>query len=234
VVAEEVVQLGARLHRRNGGFLRAVAAHGFVEIQRRLVHRAIGAAAVQHDVDAGRFQFIGREQRRLAKLGDVGEDRYPDRVLELPVLIERIDRLGEDHVGAGLDTGDRPFNRRLQAFDRDRVGACHDDEVAAARVDRGLDAVDHFFLRHDLFAGPVAATLGCDLIFDVHRRGAGLDQRAHGARDVERAAPTGIDVDQKRQIANVRDATDIGQHVFHRADAEVRHAERIRCDAAAG
>ena len=63
-----------------------------------------------------------------------------------------------------------------QALDRQRVGARHDREVGIGPgVDRGLDPVDHLVLRHELLAGPVAAALRADLVFDVHRAGAGLD-----------------------------------------------------------
>ena len=65
----------------------------------------------------------------------------------------------------------RALDRRVEAFDRERVGARHDRRSGVgARVDRRLDAVDHLVLRHDLLARPVAAALGADLVFDVHRR----------------------------------------------------------------
>ena len=70
-----------------------------------------------------------------------------------------------------------------------------------ARVDGGLDAVDHLLAGDDGLAGPVAAALGAHLVLDVHRRGAGLDQRLDGAGDVEGAAAAGVDVDQQRQRA---------------------------------
>ncbi len=63
-------------------------------------------------------------------------------------------------------------------------------------VDGGFDAVDHLGLRHQLLARTMPATLGPDLVLDVHRRGAELDQRLDGAGDVEgRGAETGVDVD---------------------------------------
>ena len=41
----------------------------------------------------------------------------------------------------------------VDAFHRDRIGARHDHEVrVGARIDRGLDAIDHLVLRHDLLA----------------------------------------------------------------------------------
>src|SRR5204862_196591 len=95
-------------------------------------------------------------------------------------------------------------------------------------------AIDHFVLRHDFLAGTMAAALLPDLVFHVHGGHADVDEGADRARDVERAAPTGIDVDQQGHLGGVDDAARIDQHVFHRADAQVRHAERIGGDAAAG
>ncbi len=119
----------------------------------------------------------------------------------LPIHRKLGDRLGKDHVGAGVDAGARALDRRVEAFDRQRVGARHDHEIRiGARVDGRLDAVDHLLLRDELLAGTVAAALGADLVLDVHRAGAELDQRLHRARDVERRrAEAGVDVDQQRQ-----------------------------------
>ena len=52
-----------------------------------------------------------------------------DRVGEAAVHRQVGDRFREDHVGAGLDAGARALDRRVQPFDRQRVGARHDDEV---------------------------------------------------------------------------------------------------------
>ena len=118
--------------------------------------------------------------------------------------------------------------------DRRRIGARHDDElVVGARIDGGFHAVDHFSGRHDFLARPVAATLLADLVFQMHGRHARLDERTHGARDVECAAPAGVDVDEQRQVGCIGDAARVDQHVVHRADAEIGDAERIRRDAAA-
>src|SRR5690606_10785274 len=88
VVAEEVVELGAGLQGVDDVLLRALAAHGLVEVQRGLVHGAIGAAAVQGDVDAGFAQLVGGEERGRAELGQVSQDRHLHRVLELAVVLE--------------------------------------------------------------------------------------------------------------------------------------------------
>src|SRR5690349_6639674 len=80
----------------------------------------------------------------------------------------------------------------------------------------------------------MAAALGADLVLDVHGRGAELDQRACGARDVECArAEAGVDVDEERQVAYFGDAADVGEDVVEAGDAEIGHAERAGGDAAA-
>ena len=102
-----------------------------------------------------------------------------------------------------------------------------------ARVDGRLDAIDHLFARDDLLAGAVAATLGLHLVFDVTARGAGLGERADGARNIESAAEAGVRIDQQRQRANVGDAAHVGEHIVECRDTEVRHAERSGRNAAA-
>ena len=78
----------------------------------------------------------------------------------------------------------------------------------------------------------MAAAFGANLVFHVHGAGAGLDHRAHRARDVKGAAPARIDVDQQGQGSDFGDAGDIGQHVLQSADSQVGHAERVRGHAA--
>src|SRR3546814_141093 len=63
VVVEEVVQPLARLQAVDDVLLRAIAAHGFVEAERGLVHRPVRAAAVERDVDARFAQLVGGEKR---------------------------------------------------------------------------------------------------------------------------------------------------------------------------
>src|SRR3546814_9482819 len=79
----------------------------------------------------------------------------------------------------------------------------------------------------DFFAGPVAAALGADLVFDVAGGRTELDQAFHGTRDVERrGAEAGIDVDDQRHIADVGDAAYIGKHVVQRIDTQVGQTQR--------
>ena len=92
----------------------------------------------------------------------------------------------------------------------------------------------HFFGCDEFLAGAMAAALGADLVFDVHGGRAGIDHGADGAGDVEGAAPAGVDVDEQRERGGGGDAADVGEDVFHGADAEVGQAERVGGDASAG
>src|SRR5690606_37328926 len=122
---------------------------------------------------------------------------------------------GEDHVGAGLDVGDRAFDRAVDALHRGGVGARHDDEgVVAAGVHGGLDAVDHLVLRHHFLAGTVAATLLPDLVLHVHRGDADALEIADRAGDVERPAPAGVDVHRQRHPGRIHDPARVGEHVL--------------------
>ena len=60
VIAEEFVQLLARLHRCDDATLRPVAAHGAVDAQRRLVHRAECRQRVERNRDLRGAQLIER------------------------------------------------------------------------------------------------------------------------------------------------------------------------------
>ena len=80
----------------------------------------------------------------------------------------------------------------------------------------------------------MAAALGADLVFDMYGGCAGVDHGADGAGDIEGAAPAGVDVDEERKGRGGCDAADVGEDVFHSADAEVGEAERVGGDASAG
>src|SRR3546814_1450321 len=83
VVVEEVIQLVACLQAVDDVLLRAFAAYGFVEAERGLVHGAVGAAAVQRDVDAGLAQLVGGEERRRAELGEVRSEEHKSELQSL-------------------------------------------------------------------------------------------------------------------------------------------------------
>src|ERR1700690_1336652 len=80
----------------------------------------------------------------------------------------------------------------------------------------------------------MAATLRAYLVLDVRGSGSGCDHLADGSSDVEGSAPSRVDIDKKRQGACASDAPNVGEHVFHGADAEVGNPQRIGSDTAAG
>jgi len=206
----------------------AIAAHRLVDVLGGLVGGAEGRQREQLDGNTGRSQFVAAEQRGGAELGDVGQHRHLHRIDEAAVGIQIVGGLGEDAVGTGLDTGDGTFDGLVHAVHLDGVGARDQEEVRIGLGIGGrLHAVDHFTLRHDLLARTVTAALGANLVLDVAGGRTGLDQRLHGARDVERTrAEAGIDVDHQRQVADIGDAAHVHQHVFQGVDAQVRQAQR--------
>src|SRR3546814_6531862 len=75
------------------------------------------------------FRSVGGEKRGRTELGEVGQDRHLDRGLEAAVVVERAHRLGEDHVGAGLDIGRRALDRRVDALRRGGRSEEHTSEL---------------------------------------------------------------------------------------------------------
>lgn len=134
-----VVQLHPGLHLVQHRLLGAVAADRAVHFQRGLAHRAEGGQRVQHQADAVLGQLFRGVERRGAEFGDVGQHRHLHRFGEALVHGQVGHRFGEDHVGAGLHTGDGARDGGVQAFHGQRVGARHDDEVGvAAGIGGGL------------------------------------------------------------------------------------------------
>src|SRR3954447_12088632 len=90
----------------------------------------------------------------------------------------------------------------------------------SVRASTSLHPVHHFFLADDFLAGPMSTTFCSYLVFHVYCTGTGLDHRADGACDVERAAPAGIDVNQQGQRCDFGNAAHIGENIFKGTDAE--------------
>ncbi len=215
--------------------MRAVGEDVLVHVQRGLAHRAECRQRIQHQLDADACQLPGGEQRCRAEFGDVRQHRHFHRAGEFGVLLQRGHRLGEDHVGSGFDAGLRACDGRLHAFHRERIGARHDHEArVAARIHRRLDAIHHLALADDGLVGAMPAALLHHLVFDVETGRTGLRDLARGARDVEGAAPAGVDVHQQRQVARGGDAARVLAYVMQGRDAEIGYAERRSGHAAAG
>nr|GEU28025.1 hypothetical protein [Tanacetum cinerariifolium] len=234
MVIDALIELRARLHGIEHILLGAVAADRAVHVFGRLVHGAERGQRIQHQSHVGAAQLVHRKQRRGAKFGDIGQYRHFDGSGKLFIHIEADHRFREDHVGARLHARHGALDGRVQPLDGQGVGAGHDHELfVGARIDGGADAVDHFLLRDDLLAGPVAAALGAHLVFDVHGGRAGLDHRLDGARDIESGgAESGIGIHQQRQIADVGNAAHVAGHLDRLRLAPVRpvppHHARIR------
>ena len=89
---------------------------------------------------------------------------------------------------------------RVEAFVGESIGARHDDELASVRASTAaLMRSTISPVGTNSLSGTVSAALGAYLVFDMNGGGAGLDHRADGARDVEGAAPAGVDIDEQRQ-----------------------------------
>ena len=72
----------------------------------------------------------------------------------------------------------------------------------------------------------MTATLGTYLIFDMHGCCAEFDHRLHRTCNIEcRRTKTGVDIDQQWQVANVGDATYIGQHIIEVGDTQIGQTE---------
>ena len=109
----------------------------------------------------------------------------------------------------------RALDRRVQAFDRERVGARHDDEVASVRAST---------------AALMRSTISCCVTISLPGRWpqrlaptwssmciaaapALISDFTVRATLNARRAEAGVDVDQQRQVADVGDAAHVGQHV---------------------
>ena len=203
VIAEHFVQLGARLHqvRPHSSACRRV---------RIALYTASAAWLIARNADSG---YSTKRTPAAPSSATVNSGVLPnsvmlastgtrDRVGELAVFVQRRQRFGEDHVGAGLDIGRGALDRRRLALHRVRVGARHDDEsLSRAPIDGGLDAIDHLVRAAPAPCPGDGRTLGLHLVFEVHTARARTMSSAHRARDVEGTAPAGIGIDQQRQVA---------------------------------
>ena len=106
--------------------------------------------------------------------------------------------------------------------------------LVGASIDGSFDAIHHLAGGNKFLAGTVPATFGAHLVFNMHCRDTCFDHRPNCSRNIEGAAPAGIDVHQQRKCSCVGNTPGIGQHVFHGADAQVRKREGICRHSAAG
>ncbi len=198
-----------------------------IHARRRLVHGAEGAQRIQDEPHARTSEFLAREERRPAELGDVGQHgRGAQGRRELAVLLQCRQRLGENHVGPGGSIGLRPRDGRGEPFAGVSIRPRHDDEgCVGARIHRRLHAVAHFLRADEFLAGPMAAALGLHLVLKVTAGGARARELANRPRNHERTTPAGIGIDQQGQRRRRDDAPRILADVVERGEPEVRQAE---------
>jgi hypothetical protein len=133
-------------------------------------------------------------------LGDIRKDRHLHCLFEAAVHGQLGHRFRKNHVGACVDARLGALDRPLNPFNRQCIGARHDDKAGIrACIDRGLDPIDHLLLWDNLFAGTVPTALGLNLILNMQPGGTGLDKGTHGTCNVKGPAPPRVGVDQQRQ-----------------------------------
>ena len=93
----------------------------------------------------------------------------------------------------------------------------------AARRHRRFDLPDHLLNIDKRFPGKMSAALRKFLIFDVAAGQARAFQFVNRARDILRAAKTGVGIDNRRNLHRLRDVT--------RQAAPLRSASATRCPA---
>mmetsp|Transcript_9350 Transcript_9350/g.24849 ORF Transcript_9350/g.24849 Transcript_9350/m.24849 type:complete len:215 (+) Transcript_9350:83-727(+) len=204
----------------------AVLEDGLERRLRGAALRAEGRQRVQHHRDAYRRQLVQVPERRLAELGQVGEQRGAgDRSAELLVLLDLSDRLREDAVGAPLvDVESGALDGRVQALDGGGVRPGHDDHLRPPAASR-KEPRHHLLGGDHLLARPVPAALRQHLVLHVDGPRAGLLHVAHRPLDVEgRGAEARVDVDQRGNVGHSRQPANVHQDVVQRGDAQVRHA----------
>jgi Fe-S cluster assembly protein SufD len=89
---------------------------------------------------------------------------------------------------------------------------------------QGRDLGRHVVSIGQLLVVEVAAFLGQQLVFQVHRAGAGFLEGAGHMHDVQRFAIAGIAIDQHRQAGGAADLTNPEADIVHRDHTQIRQA----------
>src|SRR5690606_4957891 len=99
--------------------------------------------------------------------------------------------------------------------------------IVCAGVHRRFQTVYHFFLRHQFLAGPVSASFGSYLIFDVYGSRTCLGERLYRTGNIEcRRAEACVNIHQQWQGAYVCDAVYINEHILQVGDTEIGNTQR--------
>jgi hypothetical protein len=168
-------------------------------------------------------QNVVRDGGCLAALGVVEQQRdVGERLGDRFDLVDRLWRLDEQRVRAGLAVRPRPRQRAVQTLDRARVRASDDQEVGRAPGGhRSRQLGNHLGRGKHLLALHMAALLGHDLVLEVDRRHAGRLVLAHGADHVDRVAVAGIGVRHHGNIHGLDDPPGVVDHLGHRHQSHV-------------
>ena len=185
-----------------------------------------------HVPKAARAEFGCTLHRRLAAFDHVRQ-QWNTRCEACAGRIHlrgRRQRLDEQRVDAARQVGLGAIERGLEAFDGHRVGARQDQRVGTGScIERGTQLATHLGGRHQRLAVEVAATLREALVFELHHRGAGALEAAHGALHIQRIAEAGVGVDDHRQLDAVSDSREGVLHLAVGRQAHVRTTEpRVR------
>ena len=119
-------------------------------------------------------------------------------------ILKTFRRLDEGHIRARFDVALSALDRRLEALDGAGVRSGDDDHALAARIHSRAHLADHLVRRDELLAGEMAAAFRRVLVLDLNGACAGLLQRPHRVRNVDRIAEAGVRVDDQRQVDTPR------------------------------
>ena len=194
-----------------------------------------GEVRINRQLEAQLREFVLVQKRRLAAGRHVEQRAHLERLGYRREVFHGERGFDKNHVRARGFVRPPAIQRRVEAFDGERIGARDDDEiVVAARVTGRLDFVAHLGRRHQRFAAQVAAALGRLLVFEVDAGDTGFFIGDHCALHIQRVAIAGVGIRNYRQPAGVDDASGVVDHFRQREQTDIRHAETHRRGAAAG
>ena len=177
----------------------------------------MGLRGVDPQPESHILQFLGAEHRRLAALEDIDEGRPAHLAPDDVQFLGGLRRLDKTDIGAGVEIGVDPIDRRREPLDRARIRAGDDHHVAVPPgIDRGLDLADHLSPADDFLSFVMAAFFRADLVLDMKAGDPGLLVFAHGADHVDGIAVAGVGIGDDRDPDRLDGAAD-EQHVLGQA-----------------
>ena len=207
-----------------------------------LLHRCAGCghqcARPDRQRKAHLLQFSSRNLGRSAgrhHVGDQAGTTFGQCLADPAKLIHRFGRLDEHDVGAGFGKGPTPFDGLLQAERGAGIGASdHQKVIAAARIDRDLDALNRVSQRHHPTVRRVPAFLGHLLILDLDGLHTGLLVAAHSLTDIDQSTKSGVGIGDQRARDALGDGSGALDHVAKAHQAGVGLTQMRTGNAVAG